>query len=258
MPTDRPGHVLRVMSYNVHDLLDDRAAAARVVRAVWPDVLCLQEVPRRLTTEVRLPRFARACGMTWGRGRLGTGGTAVLLGQRVQLVGRSRGRLPVRFPDRTRGYAAATVTLPARDGAPDGAPRGMLEPVTVVSIHLGLRADERVRHAMTILQRYVPDGPDGQPRLAVRLVVAGDLNEGSDGRAFRLVADRLRPVSGGVPTFPATAPTAALDVVFAGPGLSAEVTATAEVDERDLAAGSDHRPVWVDLDLREAAVEAVG
>ena len=37
---------LRVASYNVRDLKDDVDAAARVVRAIDPDVLCLQEVPR--------------------------------------------------------------------------------------------------------------------------------------------------------------------------------------------------------------------
>src|SRR6476469_10697273 len=129
------------MSYNVHDLLDDRAAAARVVRAVAPDVLCLQEVPRRLTTELRLPPFARDCGLPWRRGRLGTGGTAVLTAARVVVHGTSRGRLPVRFPDRTRGYAAATVSVPT--GGPSR------RAVTVVSVHLGaarLRAGEARGH----------------------------------------------------------------------------------------------------------------
>ena len=244
MPGDRPGNVLRVMSYNVHDLRDDRAAAARVVRTVAPDVLCLQEVPRRLTTEVRLPRFARACGMAWGRGRLGTGGTAVLVGPRVVLVGRSRGRLPVRFPDRTRGYAAATVELAG--AAATG------RPVTVVSVHLGLRADERLRHTSAVLERYASDTSS---RASVSdVVVAGDLNEGSDGRAFAVLADRLRLVSGDTATFPAAAPTTALDVVFASPGLGVAVSEPAEVEERDLVRGSDHRPVWVDLDLAAAPV----
>ncbi|MFM6851561.1 MAG: endonuclease/exonuclease/phosphatase family protein [Terrabacter sp.] len=236
MPGDRPGHVLRVMSYNVHDLRDDRAAAARVVRSVAPDILCLQEVPRRLTTEVRLPRFARACGLAWHRGRLRTGGTAVLVGPRVVLVGRSRGRLSVRFPDRTRGYAAATVTLP-----------GAARPVTVVSVHLGLRADERVRHTAAVLERFVVSGPSRPGAHGV--VVAGDLNEGSEGRAFAALAGRLRLVSGETATFPAGAPTAVLDVVFAGPDLTVVESAPADADERDLARGSDHRPVWVDLDL---------
>ncbi|HET9633586.1 MAG TPA: endonuclease/exonuclease/phosphatase family protein [Terrabacter sp.] len=50
------------MSWNLHDLQDDRAAAARAIRAVDPDVLCLQEVPRRLTTQLRVPPFADPAG----------------------------------------------------------------------------------------------------------------------------------------------------------------------------------------------------
>lgn len=233
-PADgRAAHVLRVMTYNLHDLRDDRAAAARVVRAVDPDVLCLQEVPRRLTTELRLPPFARACGLRWGGRRLGTGGTAVLTGPRVVVHGSRRGRLPVRFPDRTRGYAVATVSLPG-----DGSETAASAPVDVVSIHLGLRAPERVRHAATLLAT-----------LPARAVVAGDLNEGADGAAHRLVAARLPVVSSGEPTFPADRPTAVIDVVFASPGLARVTGAAVDVSERDLASGSDHRPVWVDLDL---------
>ena len=86
--------------------------------AVGPDVLCLQEVPRRLTTELRLPPFARACRLLWNRGRLGTGGTAVLTAPRVVVHDVLRGRLRVRFPDRTRGYAAATVSLGGRRPRP--------------------------------------------------------------------------------------------------------------------------------------------
>lgn len=230
MPAARPQHVLRVMSYNVHDLLDDRAAAARVVRAVAPDVLCLQEVPRRLTTELRLPPFARDCRLLWGRGRLGTGGTAVLTAPRVVVHDQSRGRLRVRFPDRTRGYAAVTVSL--RGDAPW--PR----PVTVVSLHLGLRATQRLRHAGVVLGR-----------VGDRAVLAGDLNEGPGGAAYDLIAGRHPRASAGIPTFPAGRPTVALDAIFAGRDLRVVGTPEVSVDELDLAAASDHRPVWVDLDL---------
>ncbi|MER7070770.1 endonuclease/exonuclease/phosphatase family protein [Terrabacter sp. NPDC000476] len=219
------------MSYNLHDLRDDRTAAARVVRAVDPDVLCLQEVPRRLTTELRLPPFARACGLRWDGRRLGTGGTAVLTGPRVVVHGSRRGRLPVRFPDRTRGYAVATVSLPGGGAT--------VAPVDVVSVHLGLKAPERVRHAAALLAT-----------LSARAVVAGDLNEGADGAAHRLVAARLPVVSSAEATFPADRPSVVIDVVFASPGLSRVPGATVELPERDLASGSDHRPVWVDLDLR--------
>jgi endonuclease/exonuclease/phosphatase family metal-dependent hydrolase len=232
------------MTYNVHDLRDDQAAAARVVRAVQPDVLCLQEVPRRLTTELRVPRFARACRMRWGGGRLGTGGTAVLTGPRVHVRETFRGRLPVSFPDRSRGYAAATVSL--RGAGAESAP------VTVVSVHLGLRADERVRHVSTVLDRLA-SAADG---LGTRVVVAGDLNEGADGRAHAVLAGRYRLVSAGVPTFPSDRPTAALDVVFATPTLSVLEPGAMAVDERDLVAGSDHRPVWVDLEAGASNVSS--
>ncbi|GEO29312.1 endonuclease/exonuclease/phosphatase family protein [Terrabacter aerolatus] len=218
------------MSYNVHDLLDDRSAAARAVRAVAPDVLCLQEVPRRLTTELRLPPFARECRLLWRGGRLGTGGTAVLTAPRVVVHDVSRGRLRVRFPDRTRGYAAATVSL-GGDG-----PRA--RPVTVVSVHLGLRAPQRLRHAEVVLDR-----------VGDRAVVAGDLNEGPGGAAHTLIAARHPLASATTPTYPADLPTVTLDAIFAGRDLVVLGAPEVDVDERDLAAASDHRPVWVDLDL---------
>ncbi len=218
-----PGTV-RVASYNVRDLLDDHAAAARVVRAIDPDVLCLQEVPRRLTTELRLPAFARACGLWWSGGRLGSGGTAVLSSLRVHVHGHREHRLAVRFPDRTRGFSALEVS-------PPGGPR-----LTVASVHLGLRADERVRHVAAILERLGPGA-----------VIAGDLNEGADGQAWRLLADRYRNVSGDHPTFPAVAPKVLLDVIFAGGALIARPGRPVVLVEEDVRAASDHRPVWVDL-----------
>jgi endonuclease/exonuclease/phosphatase family metal-dependent hydrolase len=227
------------MSYNVHDLLDDAAAAARVVRAVDPDVLCLQEVPRRLTTELRLPAFARACRLWWAGGRTGTGGTAVLTALRVAVHGSVHGCLATRWPDRTRGYAGVDVRLPGRPEA-SGA-------VRVVSVHLGLDAAERVRHVEALL-----------PVLTGRFVAAGDLNEGPDGQAYRLLATRSTLVSGAAPTFPVRAPRAAVDVVLASPGLA--VADRADRDdlahgdaaqgrpvESDVVAASDHLPVWVDL-----------
>jgi len=48
------GHILRVASYNLRDFKDDAQAAARVVRAINPDVLCLQEVPRHRLSAHRI------------------------------------------------------------------------------------------------------------------------------------------------------------------------------------------------------------
>lgn len=226
---------LRVASYNLRDLLDDRAAAARVVRAIQPDVLCLQEVPRRLTTELSLPAFARASGLYWAGVRRGTGGTAILTALRVHTHRTTVGRLGVRFPDRTRGYAAHLVSLPG------------FQPLWVVSVHLGLRPEERERHLTEVL------GAVPHPA-----VVAGDLNEGPTGRAWARLAATFRKVSNDQPTFPASRPTSVLDVIFASPEVVVAATdpaapGAARPLHEDLVAASDHRPCWVDLVLTHDA-----
>ncbi len=220
---------LRVASYNTRDFLDDHTLAARVVRAIDPDVLCLQEVPRRLLAGVRVARFARACSMTWPGGHRGSGGTTILVSGRVRVERVQHHRLPVRWPDRTRGYAVAEVVAPGA-GA-----------VVVVSVHLGLRPDERVSHTTRLLE-----GLAGE---AAHLVVAGDLNEDEGGAAFAaLVAGgSLRAVSPRWPTYPARSPRRRLDVVLASPGLRVLPHREVLVPAAALAAASDHLPTWVDL-----------
>jgi endonuclease/exonuclease/phosphatase family metal-dependent hydrolase len=222
--------VVRVASYNTRDFLDDHHLAARVVRAVDPDVLCLQEVPRRLFGGWRVERFAAACGLSRPGRHRGSGGTTVLTSERVRVVGSEHLRLPVRWPDRTRGYAVLRVALPGG------------EELTAVSVHLSLKASERVRHTERILEAIADRGP---------LVLAGDLNEDHTGGAWRLidVPDRLRLVSPDRPTYPARAPQRRLDVVFASPELRVLPHREVSVPDAVYAAASDHRPTWVDLEL---------
>jgi endonuclease/exonuclease/phosphatase family metal-dependent hydrolase len=224
------GTTLRVASYNTRDFLDDHHLAARVVRAVDPDVLCLQEVPRRLLGGWRLTRFARRCGLRSTGSHRGSGGTSILVSDRVRLESAAHHRLPVRWPDRTRGWAVARVRLTG----------GAL--VTVVSLHLSLRPEERERHAEAVLEALADAGP---------LVVAGDLNEGSGGAAWRRldIPDRLRLVAPDGPTFPAHAPRQRLDVVFASPSLRPLPHREVLLPDHVWAAASDHRPVWVDLEV---------
>jgi endonuclease/exonuclease/phosphatase family metal-dependent hydrolase len=218
---------IRVASYNLRDFKDDVAAAARVVRAVDPDVLCLQEVPRRLLASARVASFAARCGMYWSGAHRGSGGTTVMTSLRVQVIGARHGRLAVPFLQRTRGYAVAHV-------APPGG-----VPLAVASVHLSLDAAERERHAAQVLASVTGQGP---------AIVAGDLNEGESGAAWQLLATPLRLVSPAAPTFPARAPRSLLDVIFASPGLAVLPHADVPLDRGDLVAASDHLPVWVDLD----------
>lgn len=223
----RPPDAIRVMSYNTRDFLDDRAAAARVVRAVDPDVLCLQEVPRRFFGATRVSLFARQCGMYWSGEHRGSGGTTVFTSLRVQVRGSHHYRLRVPFPDRTRGYAVVGVELPGR------------APVTVASVHLSLKPAERETHAQAIMRRV---GGWSAP-----LVLAGDLNEDETGAAWRVIAAGLNLVSPREPTFPVAAPERLLDVIFASPDLEIGAHRAVDLHEDDLRAASDHRPVWVDV-----------
>ncbi|HYN28620.1 MAG TPA: endonuclease/exonuclease/phosphatase family protein [Dermatophilaceae bacterium] len=218
---------LRVASYNTRDLLDDRAAAARVVRAVDPDVLCLQEVPRRLLATTRVAGLAAECGLYWPGRHRGSGGTTIFTSLRVQVTGAAHRRLPVATPRRTRGYAVSTVVRPGH------------RPLVVASVHLSLDPAERVRHVAQVLAALPTFAP---------VLLAGDLNEGPDGDAWRLVESRLTRVSPGEPTFPARRPSRLIDAVFASPSVLVLPHRPVDLDEADVLAGSDHRPVWVDVE----------
>src|SRR5690349_6566512 len=111
-PTSDGEARLRLVGYNVRDLRGDRAAVARVVRSLRPDVVCLQEAPRRRGTLHRTAALARATGLRRVAGGRGSGGTAVLVGPRVRVVDAEAARLPVpHWWTRTRGYAAAVLRL---------------------------------------------------------------------------------------------------------------------------------------------------
>lgn len=219
---------MRVASYNLKDLTLDRSAAVRVIRAIDPDVLCLQEVPRRLFGAWQVSSFAAECGLYWSGRHRGSGGTTILTSLRVHVRESRHHRLRVAALQRTRGYAVARV-----------APAGH-QPLVVASVHLGLDAVERARHGGQILESLSGGGP---------VLLAGDLNEGETGQAWQLFAAPLHLVSPNTPTFPAKAPRKVLDVIFASRELTVLPHPPVQLDEADLVAASDHRPTWVDVDL---------
>lgn len=225
------GQTLRVCSYNVRDFKDDPDAAARVVRCISPDLLCLQEVPRHLLSSRRIARFANACGLSWSGGHRGSGGTTVMSSLQVELGDVRHSRLPVPPLQRERGYAVCRVRLPG------------YQDVSLVSVHLSLDPRERAEHAAAVLAALPGDVP---------LILAGDLNEGPDGLAWQVIAERLSVVSPDVLTYPAGSPRSRLDVIFASAMLPPVAREPIELDLADLVAATDHRPVWVNVDLSRA------
>lgn len=224
---------LRIACYNTRDFLDDRRAAARIVRAMAPDVLCLQEVPRHPLSGWRVRRFARECGMSWQGGHRGGGGTTVLTGARVSPVAARHTRLTVALFTRSRGYAVVRIR-------PTDQPDAV--PLTVASVHLSLNAGERHVHSRTILDDITATAGGSR-----RLVLAGDLNETRSGGARQLLESRLRLVSPDAPTYPVRRPTAVLDVILASPDIEVLPHRHLDLDEDDLISASDHRPVWADI-----------
>jgi endonuclease/exonuclease/phosphatase family metal-dependent hydrolase len=230
----------RVLSYNLRGLKDDQAALARVVRACRPDLLCAQEVPHRMLAGWRLRRLARRLGLVRVCGGLASGGPAVLVSPDVEVLGRWSARLPVRsWLTPTRGYAAARVRRPG--GAA----------VTVVSIHLGLRAEERADHVRRILSLLADlPGP---------YVVGGDLNEPPGGPSWRSLAAVVRDgVAVGDPatchdrpTFSSRALRRRIDAVLVSDGVRVRGLRPADdsdgVHAADLVAASDHLPLIADL-----------
>lgn len=222
-------HRLRIATYNTRDFLDDRGAAAAVVRRIDPDVLCLQEVPRRMLAARRIRSFAAECGLRWPGAHRGSGGTTIFVSERVELEATWHRRLSVAVFMRTRGYAVARVRPPGRPA------------VTVASVHLSLAAGERHAHTKQILRGLEPQQAQG------RTVLAGDLNELETGNAWRHIGSRMRLVSPLDPTYPTRRPRTLLDVIFASPDLIVLPHTEIDLGEEDVRAASDHRPVWADL-----------
>ena len=231
MQPDPPG-VLRVLTWNVRDLLGDPLAVHRVLRAARPDVACLQEAPRLLLTRNQIADLARRAGLLYVAGGRASAGTALLVSMRTEVRDPLAVRLPVDgWRTRPRGYVRARVALPRT------------APVLVAGIHLGLSAPERAAHVARVLADVRAD------RLPV--VVAGDLNEHPDGASWAALSRVARdPRPDGEPTFRAARPRSRIDAVLVAHGLDVvEYGFPAGADREDAVRGSDHLPVLAGVRL---------
>lgn len=164
---------LRVASLDLRGLRSGPAAAAVVVRAIDPDVLLLQGLPRYPGSSYALSALAREAGLLWsGRARPASS-TAVMSALRVNSSDAEDRKLSARLHEGPRTYSVVRVQVP--DGPT----------VALASVHLSSSAGRRVRQARAVLSG-IADGssdPEGGP-----LVVGGVLNEGSEGSAWNVLA----------------------------------------------------------------------
>ncbi|MFC9587643.1 endonuclease/exonuclease/phosphatase family protein [Streptomyces yangpuensis] len=234
--------VIRVLGYNIRSLRDDEEALVRVIRACEPDLVFAQEAPRFFRWRKHAARLARKCDLVVLGGGATATGPLLLCSLRV-FVERTQDVLLPHTPGlHRRGLATAVVRI--------GGVR-----VGVVSAHLSLDRAQRRAQADLVLDGVAAlDTPYG--------IVAGDVNEGPDGPAFRRLASVLQDCWsvapwGGERTFPATAPDRRIDAVFATAGV--EVLACgvpaglAGVSGADLRSATDHLPVLAALRLPAVA-----
>lgn len=247
MASGHPAARLRVATLNVRELKDDARALRRVLAALEADVVCLQEVPTHPFAGHRLGDLAADVGLWVAASGTAGAGTAVLAASRVDVRAGSVRALPTprfrgRRPVRRRGCADAVVRVPL--GA------GWSRDVLVRSVHLGLEEGERERHAAVLTPSAPLPGPCSPWRDAP-VVLAGDLNEGSDGAARRrlgtVLVDAAQSVGAEFATFPARAPRHRIDLVLVDPRLSVTGVTTPGLAAGDAAAATDHLAVVADL-----------
>lgn len=222
---------LRVVSYNVHGQRDDVPALVGVVRGLAPDVLVVQEAPRRFRWRARCAHLARQLGMIFAVGGLPALGNLILTNHRVRVHDTRHLQFPLTPGRHMRGAAFARCSVGQ-------------DPFTVVGSHLSLDAAERVSQA-TLLKKATAD-------LDAPVVLGGDLNENSGGAAWRTLADGLvdaAVVTGcaDTGTFPCSDAKDRIDALFVDPRI--RVTRYEVVDTPESRRASDHFPVLVDLEI---------
>ncbi|GAA2465784.1 endonuclease/exonuclease/phosphatase family protein [Winogradskya humida] len=220
------GVPLRVLSYNVHGLRDDRAALTGLVRDLAPDVVIVQEAPRRFRWRHKCAALADDFGMVVAEGGLPALGNLLLVSMRVRVHGTWCLRYPLTPGRHLRGAAFARCSVKGAQ-------------FTISGSHLA--TDPAERPAQAALWKEALGGIEGT------LVAGCDLNEGPGGGAWRTVADGFQEGGSRVLTFPATLPRMELDALFVSPGV--EVTRYEVVDNDAARKASDHLPVLAELFL---------
>ncbi len=219
-----PGRALRAVTYNVHGLRDDRTALVEVVRELAPDVLILQEAPRRLRWRVRNAHLAHDLGLVYVAGGAPSLGNVILTSLRVRVQESWALRYPLTPGRHMRGAVFARCHLEAGS-------------FVVAGSHLSTDPVERPAQAGRLAAALA--GID-QP-----VILGADLNEPPGGPAWAALTGRLTDQDGSSVTFPPTG--LRIDAVLVDPRITVKRYQVAQPPAARRA--SDHLPVVADLEL---------
>jgi endonuclease/exonuclease/phosphatase family metal-dependent hydrolase len=224
---------LRLMSYNVRSMRDDPAALGRVISAVEPHVVCVQEAPRFLRWRSKCASLARTSGLVVVGGGRPAAANLIMSSLSVDVVSTAE-VLFSRDPGlHQRGAAIAVLTY-----------RGST--FAVAGTHLDVKAEPRLRHV-----RELDAAIEAHVRLEVPVLVAADVNDRPGSATWQALTERrtdaLTKADGPILTSTATEPHQTIDGVFVDPRIT--VAGARVLGEPDVLAASDHRPLLVELEL---------
>jgi len=217
---------IRLLSYNVRALRDDAEAVSAVIRALAPDVVCVQEAPRFMRWRSKRAAIARKAGMVVATADR-TSGLMLMTSLRANVVSTHFTLLSKRPDLHQRAVCSAVLDI--------GGVRW-----TIASVHLSLSPDERKAHLPELWAALEGQG-DGP------LVVAGDVNEEPGGPVWAELGTRLVDAwavtqTGSGFTFNASSPHKRIDGVFVDS--SVEVLECRAVDDvPGVRVASDHLPL---------------
>lgn len=223
---------IRVLSYNIRALREHPDAAAAVMRACAPDVVCVQEAPRFLRWRSKRAAIARKAGLVVATADR-PAGLMILVSMRVQVVSTSFRLLSKSASLHQRAVCSARLRVGGVD-------------LDAASVHLSLDAGERRRH--------LPELWAALPADRASLVVAVDVNEEPHGPVWQELSSSLQDAwttqgSGTGHTYSAASPHKRIDGVFVGSGF--EVVECRSVDDvPGVDVASDHLPVLAVLRRR--------
>jgi endonuclease/exonuclease/phosphatase family metal-dependent hydrolase len=226
--TEPAGPRLRVLCYNVHGLADDRAALGSVVRTVAPDLVFIQEAPRRFRWRSRSAEVAHSFGMLYAAGGLPSLGNVIATNHRVRVLETWCLRYPLTPGRHMRGAAFAQCEV---------------EGVRFVAGASHLATDDAERPAQARRFKAAISGMDAP------VVLGCDLNETAAGESWRLLADGLVDTGAGAdrPTYAVPDPSRRIDAIMVDPRCRIERFEV--VDSAAARRASDHFPIVCDLVL---------
>lgn len=217
---------LRLLSYNIHGLRDDADAVSEVIRALAPDVVCIQEAPRFMRWRSKRAAIARKAGLVVATADR-PAGLMLMTSLRARIVTAHFTLLSKRPQLHQRAVCAAVVDVGGVQWR-------------IASMHLSLSGDERQAH-LPELWSAVDFGADAP------LVLAGDVNEEPNGPVWTALSAQLVDAwtvtkTGDGHTFNAKSSHKRIDGIFVSSGV--EVVECRAVDDvHGIKEASDHLPV---------------